>query len=103
MLVFPSVGDPWAVAPTCAGSVSRSQYCFSESSKPGDFVVVGVVGYKPAFSWEIFWQVRNDQSGEIYSGTYTTSLTFMYKLNNFGLFSTEVITLLNDSPDEISW
>jgi len=80
LLLYPSRGDPVAVFPSCGDNVVKDQFCFSsEVHMSGDVVVMSVMGYHPSYSWEIFWQTNIEGTKMVYSGSYATSLTFVYE------------------------
>ena len=62
LVVMPSVGSPYSLGPTCSAAVVQSTFAFSEGHKTGDFVVIGVVGYKPKHSWEVILNNTVDNS-----------------------------------------
>jgi len=102
LMVMPSIGEPFAVSPSCAGDVVLSQYCFSpDVHEDGDFVVVSIVGFQPKNFWEIFWQVLDIGSGSVYSGSYTTSMTFVYRMKTTRFFTVGSVTMMNELPEEI--
>ena len=100
LIITPSIGSPYTITPKCSKYYSRSKFCFtSDKYKTGDFVVISVVGYKPARYWEIFWQVRNDEDLSIYSGSYTTTMTFVYKSESHdNTNNISKITINNELP-----
>eukprot|EP01041_Mallomonas_annulata_P011331 gene11331-23715_t len=47
--------------------------------KHGDYFMLHTIGYKPAYAWEIFWQVFNPSDGKTYTGNYDTVMRFEYQ------------------------
>ena len=54
LMVMSSSGNHSSYAPKCGGRPVVKEYCFNPNlSKTGDYVAIGVVGYKPHFAWEV--------------------------------------------------
>eukprot|EP01041_Mallomonas_annulata_P001471 gene1471-2831_t len=80
LFVYPShAGSPDMYSLPC-GLVSKvSRYCFHpELNHDGDYVVIGVMGYQPKYSWEIKWEALNPHDNSVYEGNFDTSLTFVF-------------------------
>lgn len=79
LALFPSDGDDLSFSIPCGTGITLQEYCFDPlTQNTGDFVVLGVVGYKPAYPWEIFWQVLVKDTGRTYTGSYDTSMIFSF-------------------------
>lgn len=83
LVVYPSIGKYLSYTVVCGeANVVKEFFCFDLNiHKNGDFVVLGIVGYKPSYPWEIFWQVLNEDDGHMYTGTYDTSMAFTFEVS----------------------
>jgi len=78
-ILYDSYGQSETVTPTCDSNPIVAQYCFDPlTARDGDTVSGTVFGFKPRFAWEILWQAIDNQDGRIYTGTYETTMSFMF-------------------------
>eukprot|EP00607_Mallomonas_marina_P009996 CAMPEP_0182422824 /NCGR_PEP_ID=MMETSP1167-20130531/8635_1 /TAXON_ID=2988 /ORGANISM="Mallomonas Sp, Strain CCMP3275" /LENGTH=1169 /DNA_ID=CAMNT_0024601225 /DNA_START=861 /DNA_END=4371 /DNA_ORIENTATION=+ len=78
LIVYPTWTSPVTISPEC-GELNRKigRFCFPNSASLEDqFVVVRIVGFRVLRGWEVFWQVTNENNGNIYSGSSDTSMKF---------------------------
>ena len=75
-----SRGNSDSFSLSCGENRIHHHVCFYPGyHQHGDYMLLSIVGYKPAYPWEIFWQVLNENTGAVYSGTYMTTMKFTYR------------------------
>eukprot|EP00607_Mallomonas_marina_P009853 CAMPEP_0182419618 /NCGR_PEP_ID=MMETSP1167-20130531/4030_1 /TAXON_ID=2988 /ORGANISM="Mallomonas Sp, Strain CCMP3275" /LENGTH=463 /DNA_ID=CAMNT_0024594629 /DNA_START=101 /DNA_END=1493 /DNA_ORIENTATION=- len=81
LLVYPSRDSQnhmW-YAPSCGQNSLIKKFCFDDSiNSDGDYVILKVVGFQPDHEWEIKWVAQNEYDHKSYTGTYDTSMIFLY-------------------------
>eukprot|EP01041_Mallomonas_annulata_P042121 gene42121-biopygen5602 len=64
---------------SCEQNVVLDEYCFNpQSAIVGDTVNATVFGYRPDHPWEILWRAVLVDSGDVYTGSYKTEMTFSF-------------------------
>eukprot|EP01041_Mallomonas_annulata_P001854 gene1854-3600_t len=89
---------PTVFAPTQTPTIVPTPYptpfythCFNPNiAKNGDFITATVQGFNVQYPWEIFWQALIKDSGELYTGTYQSAMSFAF-LDNNGSYSIQLV------------
>eukprot|EP00607_Mallomonas_marina_P002829 CAMPEP_0182428950 /NCGR_PEP_ID=MMETSP1167-20130531/24900_1 /TAXON_ID=2988 /ORGANISM="Mallomonas Sp, Strain CCMP3275" /LENGTH=870 /DNA_ID=CAMNT_0024612197 /DNA_START=370 /DNA_END=2985 /DNA_ORIENTATION=+ len=79
MYLYDIYGVAKSYAPNCTDNVREVIYCFPSSAVDGDWVSAAVFGFRPAFWWEMFWQVLIPGTGALHTGKYDTSMRFILR------------------------
>lgn len=82
LYIYDNLGNYQIFSPNCTYNPVLGDYCFDPYyATNGDYVSAYVYGYDPKYPWEILWQVLNQYDGSVYTGTYDSKMTFVYKVD----------------------
>jgi hypothetical protein len=76
LYLYDSYGHYNSYAPNCTLGKRYIDYCFPSNAVNGDQLTAALLGFRPSYSWEIYWQAYFPNSGKVYTGGYYTRLTF---------------------------
>jgi len=104
MFLYPSDGTAASmITLPCGTTSSIAKFCFHpEINKDGDYVVIGIMGYNPQFSWEIHWEALNLDDNKVYVGGFDTSLTFVFNTNDASGESVSLLSSVGELSQETS-
>lgn len=94
--IFDTHGVHDIVQPTLQSSgPEEMEYCFTSTSVSGDTLGAAVMGLSASYhTSEVYWTAKNMLTGDVYTGTYMTYVTFQYNVrSNSDGSKTQSITL----------
>lgn len=82
LYIYDNYGSYQVAAPTCGQNPLMGEYCFDPNySLNGDSVSAYVFGFDVSYAWEILWIAHDSISGNSFTGTIETKMTFTYTNN----------------------
>jgi hypothetical protein len=77
---YDSMGKYFTYQPTCDVNPMYGEYCYDcNNVKDGDSVTILIHGYNIPFTNEIYWQVYDPATGNLFTGDYSTTMTFVIR------------------------